>query len=132
MRTRFWTLIWILGILFPMAFLGRVWPAFGRLFDLVFAPNWMHVLMHGLLYAVLGFLLAGWIKPVSIRAGIKLIGLVMLVGILHESLQLLTAGIWPGWAPEVFDLAVDLGGAVCGLFVDRLLTHFRNPGFPGT
>lgn len=121
MRSRFWTLIWILGILFPMAFLGRVWPAFGRLFDALFAPNWVHVLMHGLLYAVLAFLLVGWISPVTLTNGLKLIGLVLLVGLLHESLQLLSAGVWPGWEPELFDLGVDLAGALLGLLADRAL-----------
>lgn len=126
MRSRFWTLIWILAILFPMAFLGRLWPAFGRLFDAFFAPQWVHVFMHGLLYAVLGFLLAGWVRPDSVQNGLKLIGLALLVGLLHESLQLLSAGIWPGWGPELFDLTVDLVGALLGLLTDRLVARKKS------
>jgi hypothetical protein len=126
MRSRFWTLLWIFGILFPMAFLGKLWPAFGRFFDSFFAPDWMHILMHGLLYAVLAFLLAGWIKPVSVCSGLKLLAVILLVGVLHESLQLISAGIWPGWRPEAFDLTVDLVGASCGLLIDRLLAYRKD------
>ncbi|MCX6035450.1 MAG: hypothetical protein NTV38_10830 [Chloroflexi bacterium] len=46
MRNRLRLILWRLGILFPMAFLGTIWPAFGHLFNTVFAPGWMHVIMH--------------------------------------------------------------------------------------
>ena len=123
MRTRLWTLIWILGILFPMAFLGRLWPAFGKVFNAIFAPDWMHVLMHTLLYAVLGFLLVQWMRPGSFTAILGFFGLVLAVGCLHEGFQLLTSRTWPGWNPEFFDLAVDLVGATLGLGLARLLTR---------
>jgi len=125
MRSRFWTLIWILGILFPMAFLGRIWPAFGRLFNFLFAPDWVHVLMHALLYTVLAYLLAGWIRPTSLQNGLKLLGLILLVGLLHESLQLFSAGNWPGWGPELFDIAVDLTGGLLGLLLDLVIARSK-------
>jgi VanZ family protein len=112
---RILTILWIIGILFPMAFLGKLWPSFGSVFDAIFEPNWMHILMHGLLYAIFGFLLTLWVKPTSIKAVFLLLGLSLLVGILHESLQLLTAHLWPGLLPELFDLGVDLAGAAFGI-----------------
>jgi hypothetical protein len=68
MRSRIWLGLWIVGILFPMAFLGKVWPGFGKVFNATFSSVWSHVLMHTLLYAVLGFLLAQWIPPASPRS----------------------------------------------------------------
>jgi hypothetical protein len=91
MRNRLWLILWLLGILFLMAFLGIIWPAFGHLFTAIFAPGWMHVIIHAFLYAVLGILLAYWIKPLSIRS-VLIIGLALLAGSFHESLQILTAG----------------------------------------
>jgi hypothetical protein len=105
MRARLWLIFWLLGILFPMAFLGTIWPSFGRLFNSFFAPGWNHVIMHAFLYAVLGILLTHWIKALSIRSALIILGLALLAGCFHEGLQILTANQWPGWSPEVFDLA---------------------------
>jgi hypothetical protein len=91
MRSRIWFILWIIGILFPMAFLGTIWPAFGHLFNTVFAPDWMHVIMHTFLYAVLGILLTHRIKSFSIRSALIIMGLALLVGCFHEGLQILTA-----------------------------------------
>jgi hypothetical protein len=110
MRSRFWILIWILGILFPMAFLGRLWPPFGRFFNVLFAAERTHILMHLFLYAVLAFLLAQRIRPVSAKAILMLLGLAIAVGILQEGLQWLTIQGEIGWSASAFDLLVDLGG----------------------
>jgi hypothetical protein len=120
LRKRLWLIFWLLGILFPMAFLGTIWPAFGYLYNAVFAPGWMHVIMHTFLYAVLGILLSYWFKSLSIRSVVIVIGLAFLVGCFHEGLQILTAGHWPGWFPEIFDLSVDIAGATIGLALVRL------------
>ena len=110
-----WLVLWIAGILFPMEFLARVWPAFGGLFNAIITPDWMHIIMHSLLDAVLVFLLAQAIPPVSSKAMLALLGLGLLVGCLQEGLQLLSAGMWPGWPPEILDLVVDLIGASIGI-----------------
>jgi hypothetical protein len=112
-------LLWILGILFPMAFLGKLWPDFGRVFRFVFAAGWMNILMHGMLYAVLGVLLAKWIPLLSARSVSLLLGFSLLVGILHEGVQILAAGSWPGWSAELLDLSVDQAGACLGLAFAR-------------
>ena len=120
MRSRIWIVLWIAGILFPMEFLARVWPAFGSIFNPIFAPNWMHIVMHTLLYAMLAFLLAQVIPPITPRGILDLVGLGLLVGCLQEALQLFSAGIWPGWPPEILDLAVDQGGTLIGMGIGRL------------
>lgn len=126
MKKRFLLLLWVLGILFPMAFLGRVWPAFGRVFEALFAPDWVHVVMHAFLYLVLAFLLAGWLEPLSLKSYALLAGLVLLVGVFHEVLQLATRGVWPGWRAELFDLGVDLAGGTLGLVLFRLRSPRRS------
>jgi hypothetical protein len=114
MRSRIWLVLWIVGILFPMAFLGKAWPGFGKVFNATFSSVWSHVLMHTMHYAGLGFLLTQWLPPASPRSIFILVGLSLLVGCLHEGLQLATAGIWPGWKPEVFDLGVVWSGQLSG------------------
>jgi VanZ family protein len=115
MRNRLWILLWVLGILFPMAFLGKLWPGFGRVFNALFAPDWMHVVMHGFLYLVLGILLTLALRPAGPRTYILLLGLALAVGVLHEGVQLLAAGAWPGWGAELLDISVDMVGAYLGV-----------------
>ena len=81
--------------------------------------------MHSLLYAVLVFLLAQVIPPVSPKAMLALIGLGLLVGCLQEGLQLLSAGPWPGWPPEILDLSVDLIGVSIGIGLSRLTIRIQ-------
>jgi len=115
MRSRIWLILWITGILFPMAFLGRVWPAFGKWFDPFFASGLTHIIFHSFLYAVLAILIGQWISPVSWNAWLKILGLILLIGSLHEGIQVTFAGLWPGWTAELLDLSVDFCGAVLGL-----------------
>jgi hypothetical protein len=42
---------------------------------------------------------------------VALLGLCLLVGILHEGVQILAAGAWPGWMAELINISVDLAGA---------------------
>ncbi len=97
-----------------MAFLGRLWPAFGRAFYAVFAADWTHVAMHGFLYLVLGLLLVLGLRPTVRRTYLLLFGLALCVGVVHEAIQLLAAGAWPGWGAELLDLSVDMSGASLG------------------
>jgi VanZ family protein len=127
MRSRFWILLWIFGILFPMAFLGSLWPPFGRLFNALFAANWTHIAMHAFLYAVLAFLLARWFRPVSVRATLILLGLAVGIGCLQEGLQWLTMKSEIGWSASAFDLMVDTAGTLLGLIVGWQWS-FRRPG----
>ena len=71
-----------------MESLARVWPAFGKIFNPIFSPDWVHIVMHTLLYSGLVFLLAQAISPISAKAILVLLGIGVLVGCLQESVQL--------------------------------------------
>jgi hypothetical protein len=121
MKTRLWLYIWLLGILFPMAFLGKLWPDFGQVFNAIFAPDWTHIFMHFFLYAILGILLTTLVKTSDIPIIILVMGIGLLIACSHEGLQILTAGRWPGWPAEMLDLGVDLGGLAASLVLVRLI-----------
>lgn len=125
MRARCWLILWLFGILFPMAYLGTRWPTFGHLFNAIFAADWTHFVMHSFLYAILGILLIGWVKPTSVQSVLLILGLGLLIGCCHEGLQILTAGYWPGWYAETVDLSTDLVGTVIGLII-TLIWDFRH------
>jgi hypothetical protein len=42
---------------------------------------------------------------------VALLGLCLLVWIMHEGVQILAAGAWPGWMAELINISVDLAGA---------------------
>ena len=97
-----------------MAWPGRLSGRYRRVFDAVFTPGWMHVLMHLALFAGLVVLLgmaSGRALTKRTAAGFLLVALV--VGLLQEGLQLLSGvQIWR-WN-TLFDLGVDLLGAGLG------------------
>jgi VanZ family protein len=125
MRSRILALFWILGILFPVASLGNHWPPFGRVFNAVFTPGWTHIAMHAFLYLVLAFLLTRWIGPVSVKAMLLLLGLVLVIAACQEGLQWRTVKSEIGWSASAFDLAVDLAGTFAGLALARLWSSRR-------
>lgn len=111
---------WTIGILFPFGWLTRYSNVYRHVFDTVFGPLWVHILMHGLLYAVLAYLLAGLLLRRSprisrCRFGLSL-GLVLVIALGQEGLQLLTLGKLPG-ADEWLDVGIDLTGGLLGLLV---------------
>jgi hypothetical protein len=111
-------LLWLVGILFPMAWASRFHASWNEWFNRVFAPTWVHILMHAVLYAVLALglnlLLGGHLSMC------QLWGIVLLVAFAQEGLQLLGAARLPAWS-EVFDLVVDGGGAAIGMLIWRCL-----------
>ncbi len=129
MRKRLWFFLWIAGVLFPMAWLGRFSSTFKRVFDAIFGPLWVHIFMHTLLYTVLVILLFLMLKPLPVLQSLALaLGAVLLVGLLQEGFQSLSTGAFtlPGSA---FDLGVDLmGGALGVIFFEATDSMRRNPG----
>ena len=111
-------LLWLAGILFPMAWVSRSDLVWNQWFNRVFAPTWVHVVMHAGLYAVLVMGLC-WLFAKRLR-GLQLWGIVLLVALAQEGLQLWGAARLPGWG-EGFDLLVDAGGAAIGWLIWRLL-----------
>lgn len=117
----------LLGTLFPVAALGRLWPAFQARFDAVFSPEWVHVIMHAGIYAGLA-LLASFLFPLPrSRTGFfTLCGLILVVGAAQEAFLALGSGYFylPGSA---FDLGVDLAGGVLGWLLASLAQRRHIP-----
>jgi hypothetical protein len=120
MRSRIWIILWIVGILLPMGFLAGLWAPFGRVFARTFAAGWSHIVMHAFLFLVLAVLLAQAIRPLSVQAGLLLLGLGIAVACLQEGLQWLSIQAEVGWSASAFDLAVDLAGMLAGVALARL------------
>jgi hypothetical protein len=114
MKRRLILLIWLAGILFPIAWLGSFWPAYRRVFAAIFSPEWVHVVMHAMLFAVLAALLLQLLFP---RFGFKSLILVLLIGLavgmFQEGFQALSLESGSLHA-AIFDLGVDLSGILVG------------------
>lgn len=110
---------WIIGILFPFGWLTRYSAIYRQAFDTVFGPLWVHILMHGLLYAVLAYLLAGLLLRVRFteisryHLSLSLV-LILVIALGQEGFQLLYLGRLPG-GDEWLDVGVDLTGGSLGL-----------------
>jgi hypothetical protein len=132
MHARLGLLFWTLGILFPLAWLGKSSPAYRRAFDTVFGPEWMHVLMHLALFAGLGVLLVSALKATHPwRAVLTTTGFILVVAVLQEGFQALSQGVSLGQVEllrrAAFDLGVDLAGGLAGLYSMLLLRQRTHP-----
>ncbi len=111
---RAWFILWLAAILFPAAWLrGSFWQ-FRYQFDAIFAPEWVHIVMHAIQYAVL-VMLTGYVLGFK-RGFFSLLlsaGIIIVVGVGQEVLQLITHSTVPGWN-SLFDLGVDLAGGFAG------------------
>ena len=126
MRRRGWLIFWILAIIFPTAVVGRFSLSFRKAFDAIFAPTWMHVLMHALLFAGLGMILMLTFRlPLSPRTGAVILGVVLGVGLLQEGFQAFSQGFF-SLSGTIFDLGVDLAGGLAGLMLMGWMR--RSPG----
>jgi hypothetical protein len=120
-RARFIFIVWLLGILFPLAWLGRFSPAYRCAFEAVFAPLWMHVLMHALLFAGLAILLVVAFKPFqSVKMVLAVAAVILAIGGLQEGFQWLSRGHF-AVAAAAFDLGVDLAGGMVGFKIGYLV-----------
>ena len=110
-------LFWLLGILFPMAWLGKFSTQYRQAFNAIFSPEWMHWLMHAALYAglVILFVRAFNLK-INHRTTFIVLGLVLIVGIIQEGMQLVSNVQSLRWN-SLLDLGVDLAGAGFGLLI---------------
>ena len=118
MKRNLFLIFWIVGILFPMAWLVRASPVSYRLFNILFEPAWVHVVMHSLLYAVLGALLIQSLYgrlAKGYAVGIVL-ALVLGVALVQEGIQLFSEQQGPH-ADNLFDIGVDMVGGAIGLLL---------------
>lgn len=95
-----------------MAWFSQSIPVLREWFNIMFTPDWTHIVMHALLYAVLGFGIAYIAGPEKAKLVPVLIA-VLVVGASQELLQPLPAGGFPTQA-ALLDLAVDLAGGLIG------------------
>jgi glycopeptide antibiotics resistance protein len=122
MRT--WVILglWLAGILFPLAWLGRFSPLYRRVFDHLFGAEWAHIVMHAALYVILGVLVIAVAKlPRGLRTVLAVIVSVLAIGVLQEAFQFISQGgglLRPEiLAHSAFDLTVDLVGGLLALLL---------------
>ncbi|MDE0462741.1 MAG: hypothetical protein OXH93_10040 [Caldilineaceae bacterium] len=132
MKRNLFLVFWIVGILMPMAWLVRPSPVAYRIFNTLFSPAWMHILMHGLLFAVLGALLMQRLSGTPARRVGLTLTLVLAAAILQEGFQLLSRQsiLHPD---NLFDIGVDMLGGLLGVLAVLVFKTFaakrerRNP-----
>ncbi len=120
-------LLWLAGILFPVAWLASQWPPSARIFRKLTDAEWVHVFMHLLLYLILSFVLSRLspLAPDLRKAGL-ILALVLMIGLLQETIQVILQGrlLGPG---EYYDLLIDLGGGILGYGLWHIFQHLRIP-----
>jgi Na+-transporting NADH:ubiquinone oxidoreductase subunit NqrD len=104
-------------MLIALAGFGRNSPVYRRVIDPNMAPEWLHVLVHIMLYAGLVLLFLGAFRFPSYKKALPVvIGMVLIVGVVQEVTQSLSMGTIP-LRGIMFDLGVDLTGGVLGLVI---------------
>ena len=121
MRARLILYIWLLGMLFPVAWPRNFSAAYRSIFDSIFGPERMHIAAHLFLFACLSFLLCQVLRPTSFLAAGRIILLILGIGILQETFQAISQHI-PVFTQKVFplivfDLGIDLSGGAIGLLI---------------
>ena len=118
MKRHLFLAFWTLGILFPMGWFVRASPVGYRLFNTLFSPAWTHIVMHSLLFAVLGALLKQSLYGrLAAKAGVGVVlALVLGVALLQEGIQLFSEQrVLHGG--NFFDIGVDMLGGGLGLLL---------------
>ena len=137
MRTRCWSVpslilgIWLVGIVFPAIWLRQFSNTYRLIFDRLFGPEWMHILMHLAIYAVLGILLMLVFRLRPTRKNLLQLALLILItGLLQEAFQAASQGM-PLFQASIlsaaaFDWVIDLSGGLLG-FTLFALAHLLRP-----
>jgi len=96
-------------------------------FDWAFKSVITHVLMHVFLYAVLAWLMSVVFSNKKKRISpVKVVLIVLVVSIMQEAIQLVSIRCPVGW-DDIFDILVDVIGALIGVFVFRWQKRKFNP-----
>jgi hypothetical protein len=102
-------LVALVVTLFPYEWLSGVWPAFGSIFDPVFATTRAHLIGHTTLFFLLGLLVLLSV-PLLQRRPLRYFALILLVALGQEALQALFKRHLPtAW--DGLDLLLDLTGS---------------------
>lgn len=102
----------------PMVWVVRINPRLDLWFNTFFAPEWMHVFAHIVLYIVVG-VLTPWVlfDQLPIKKTLPRTLLVVLgIGIVQEIFQLLVKQRGFG-RNEIFDLLIDVFASMIGFFL---------------
>ena len=118
MKRHLFLAFWTLGILFPMGWFVRASPVGYRLFNTLFSPAWTHIVMHSVLFAVLGALLMQSLYGrLASKSGVGVVlALVLGVGLLQEGIQLFSEQRLLNYG-NFFDIGVDMLGGGVGLLL---------------
>ena len=120
----FWGTLLLLVALFPFGWLADKWPGFNRLAEFLFSSEAAHVLGHLILFCLVGTALLVIYPSLSEKVNSYLI-LILVVGILQESLQLVTFKQRLFRSDELLDIAVDLLGALAALKLFQKTVHIQ-------
>ncbi|MEW5870400.1 MAG: hypothetical protein AB1894_14085 [Chloroflexota bacterium] len=118
-RARLILILWLVGLLFPLAWLGKYSAVYRQVFNAVFGFEWVHVLMHLALFAGFAILLILAFKlPVNRRALVFALAAILFFGVLQETLQFISQSGYSlqllAFGGPVFDLGIDLTGGWLG------------------
>jgi hypothetical protein len=126
MKNRKWILIlWIAAIVFPLNWLRRESTFVRQNFDAAFQAEWVHIVMHLILFAGLVVLLLSALRlPRTPRSALVALVILLAVAVTQEMLQLQVKAR-PFGGPEWFDLGVDLVGGAIGWWVHGKISKRR-------
>lgn len=114
-------IILLLGILFPFASLSQFYSGYAIVFNSVFDSLLSHILMHMALFAGLAWIMMSFTFKWPMKNIILMsLGCVLLVGVIQESIQMLSVGVFNIGA-SLFDLGIDLVGGSIPLLVKLLV-----------
>lgn len=113
-------------VLFPFDWLEQVWPAYGRVFDVVFATALAHHIGHATIFFIAGLLALAAFPALRARP-LGYLGVMALGALGEEALQSLFKGQLPTLG-DGRDLLFDLAGFTAAYLVMRawpFLSHRR-------
>lgn len=109
--------------LFPFAWLGELFPAFGDCLEHIFATEMSHAIGHSIMFFTLGLLVLAVFPLLRTRPGLY-VGLILLAGIGQEAFQLLYKQRSLVF-DDARDMGVDLGGLLIAFAVMRGWEYWR-------
>ncbi len=109
--------------MFPFGWLAEQWPALDQLLSLLFGTTMAHVAGHFGLFVLLGSAVL-LLFPLFLRHPAAYFALMLAFGLFQEFLQLVSFKQRPIVFDDLFDVAVDLAGALVALLLVRLFAKF--------
>lgn len=96
--------------LVPYGWLANVWPLFGAVVDALFGAELAHIVGHFVLFALVGTAVLT-LYPRLLQRPRTYFALILAIGLVQETLQLLTFKHRFFTAADLFDLVIDAAGA---------------------